>query len=114
MELSTYTMKHLDCWEEYDGQWVDQTPLGTKATAQILLGSDTAILFPYDIMNERMLPIQTAYARLKKSLITEKFRMIGHDGPTTRTYVIPMDNDLDDLPSDEENEEDLQDYAGPV
>ena len=39
--------------------------------------------------------------------------MVGHDGPTTRTYVVPIDKDLDDLLTDEENEEDLQDYTGP-
>ena len=102
-------MKRLDCWLEYDGKWVDQTPLRSKATAQILLGANASVLFPYDIMNERMLPVQTAYARLKKSLITEKYLIVGHDGSTTQIYIIPMDG----LPTDEENEEDLQDYVRP-
>ena len=118
MDISTYTMKRLDCCSKYDNQWVARTPLGTKVMAQILLGADASTLFPYDVVNENSLPVQTAHARLKRSWITGKYLTVGHNGPTTRAYVIPtykdLDEELNNFPTDEENEEDLQDYDRPT
>ena len=72
MDISTYTMERPSCWSKYNEQWASTTPLGTKATAQIILGADLAPLFLYDVINEDNLPVQTAHARLKKSWITGK------------------------------------------
>ena len=65
MDISTYTMECPSCWSKYDEQWASTTPPGTKATTQVLLGADLSTLFPYDVLNEDNLPIQTAHARLK-------------------------------------------------
>ena len=83
MDISTYTMERPSCWSKYDKQWASTMPLGTKAIAQILLGADLAPLFPYDVINEDNLPVQTTHARLRKSWITGKYLTVGHNVATT-------------------------------
>ena len=93
-------------------------PLGTKATAQILLGADLSTLFPYDVMNEDNLPVQTAHARLNKSWITGKYLTVGHNGATAQANITQLDKHLDeeqnDSSSDDENNEDLQGRNSPT
>ena len=68
-----------DKWQGYLDQWSDQLKDCDHVTAQILIGSDQAILHPLDVLDQSGLPVETETARLKRSKLTNKYLAHGHN-----------------------------------
>ena len=73
------TVKRPLCLKKYDNEWA--IPLNQhfsgNVIAQILLGTDSAQYLPVAVTTAEGFPIQTAKARLKRSLITGKYILFG-------------------------------------
>ena len=75
MQINPTTVKRPLFLKDYDNQWalpINQHFSG-NVIAQILLGKDCAQYLPVTITPQKGFPIQTAKARLKRSLITGKY-----------------------------------------
>ena len=63
----------------YSDNWSEQLNDCEYVTAQILIGSDKAILHPHDVLNESGLPVESDNAWLKRSKLTNKYLVHGHN-----------------------------------
>ena len=79
LSVDTYNMPLLKEWLGFKSHWCEQITQNSNVDAQILLGSDQAKLHPLDALDESGLPIESAHARLKKSVLTGKFIAHGHN-----------------------------------
>merc|ERR1712240_517406 len=79
LKINPITVKRPNCLKEYDGQWA--IPINDhysgNVIAQILLGTDAAQYLPVAVTTAEGFPIQTARARLKRSIITGKYILFG-------------------------------------
>ena len=82
LQIDNYSMPLLESWKVYQNEWSDQIRDNNHITAQILIGSDQAILHPIDALDQCGLPIETEHTRLKRSKLTDKYLAHGHNNPT--------------------------------
>ena len=79
LRINPITVKRPNYLKEYDGQWA--IPVNDHYSgdviAQILLGTDAAQYLPVAVTTAEGFPIQTARARLKRSMITGKYILFG-------------------------------------
>ena len=79
LAINPTTVKRPLCLKKYDNEWA--IPLNQhfsgNVIAQILLGTDSAQYLPVAVTTTEGFPVQTAKARLKRSLITGKYILFG-------------------------------------
>ena len=74
--MRTSAIKRPQCFAGYDGNWAIQ--LGTnydQLPAQVLLGVDSARVFPVNVTHPNGSPVQTHKCRLLRSVLTGRFLM---------------------------------------
>ena len=95
LKINPITVKRPDCLKEYDGQWA--IPINDHFSgdviAQILLGTDAAQYLPVAVTTAEGFPIQTAKARLKRSMITGKYILFGSADDTDQLIHTPFPTD---------------------
>ena len=79
LSVDTYNMPLPKEWLGFKSHWYEQITQNSNVNAQILLGSDQAKLHPLDALDESGLPIESAHAHLKKSVLTGKFIAHSHN-----------------------------------
>ena len=74
MKIENITMPIPLEWSAYRKDWSQQEPDSHCIDAQLLLGSDKAVLHPRCVCDPTTgLPVESNSARLLKSVITEKY-----------------------------------------
>ena len=85
-------------WLKYKADWSEQDTEYDSHLPQILIGSDKAVLHPQPVLGSDGLPIETATARLLRSVITDKFIAHGWEEPVTDIQFCDTDSTNNDLP----------------
>ena len=95
LRINPITVKRPNCLKEYDGQWA--IPVNDHYSgdviAQILLGTDAAQYLPVAVTTAEGFPIQTARARLKRSMITGKYILFGSADENDQLIHTPFPKD---------------------
>ena len=81
LNIDNFNMPIPKDWLKYQPEWSHQITPENEISAQILLGSDQAILHPLDALDDFGLPIESENARLKKSVLMNKYIAHGHNTP---------------------------------
>ena len=80
LNIFNYNMNLPASWNKFKTNWCDQISDHDTVNAQVLIGSDTAILHPKDATDEHGQVIETDSARLKISVLTGK--LLAHGNST--------------------------------
>ena len=75
LQLNLQSMEIPEEWQHMPDEFADQDTFDVHA--QILVGADKAIVFPYCERDENGKPVQIASCRLMRSNITDKLIMFG-------------------------------------
>ena len=82
-------------WEKYRADWNEQDMAFDDMLPQILIGSDKAVLHPRAVLGDDNLPVETATARLLKSVVLGKYLAHGFEEPVNNIQMCDEDEPAD-------------------